>query len=181
VVCTTSLRQPGSGPAVLGCLDSAALGSLLDAYGHRPARGCAQTTHARAVTRRRSHERREESSNASSNVDEPDRIDANALERVSADHPKHQTASDGFTANRACLLIRGFRVRTSGAPPRWPGKHASSRSPVTAINRCRYHAVLRHSHNHLRRAHSCIHRPTTVSGPRDLGTDQARHVRLPLW
>jgi hypothetical protein len=47
----------------------------------------------------------------SSNADAPDRTDANRLEHVDADHPKHRTAPDGFDTDRACLLIRGSRVR----------------------------------------------------------------------
>ena len=47
-------------------------------------------------------------SNASSNTDVLDRTDADRLDHVGADQPKHRTISDGFDTDRACLLIRGL-------------------------------------------------------------------------
>jgi hypothetical protein len=50
------------------------------------------------------------SSNASSNADVRDETDANRLEHVGADLPKHRMVSDGFKAARARLLIRSRPV-----------------------------------------------------------------------
>jgi len=49
----------------------------------------------------------------SSNTGTQNRMQADALERVDADHPDHRMASDGFDTGRARLLIRGS---TAGPP-----------------------------------------------------------------
>jgi hypothetical protein len=58
-------------------------------------------------------------SNASSNTNAPDRMNANHLEHVSADQSKHRTASDGFEAARARLtVIRGSALSGRSRRPR---------------------------------------------------------------
>jgi len=42
---------------------------------------------------------------------------ADRLECVGADQPKHRTVSDGFDTDRACLLIRGFGFESLAAHP----------------------------------------------------------------
>ena len=75
-----------------------------------PRRECAAARRGMCVTAT-------DAAGPSSNADAPDRTDVNRLEHVDADHPKHRTAPDRFDTDRACLLIRGFRVRAPDAPP----------------------------------------------------------------